>query len=276
MDAAGSVLVVDDDLSVNVAVTLALQSRYEVSSARTGSEAAELICRQHFDLILLDHLLPDCAGTELLGLVKRFFPSISVILMTGHGSEEVAMAALRNGARDYLQKPISLSDLLARVDAIFQVRQAGGERRREAYGRLVHPAFEGPAEQDEDATRSLLRAIHYIDANFAEPLTLDQVARIAGMSKFHFCRKFGAFTGCSFREFLMRRRITRAKELLGDRARSIGEIGHAVGFLDQAHFTRVFRRFENALPSKFRQLLAGRTASAPGPGPGPEKVTEVH
>lgn len=77
-------------------------------------------------------------------------------------------------------------------------------------------------------------------------------------------------TGLTFREYLARRRIARAKELLRDKGRTITDIFRDVGFKDMTHFGRVFKKLEGQLPSEFRRRPGGsdlpRRSAAPGPG----------
>ena len=96
-----------------------------------------------------------------------------------------------------------------------------------------------------------------MDAHLDSTLRLEAVARAAGMSKFHFCRRFRACTGLSFREYLTRRRIARAKDLLKSTGRSITDIFPDVGFKDMTHFGRVFKKLEGQLPSEFRRRAGG-------------------
>jgi CheY-like chemotaxis protein len=199
------ILVVDDDVGVCEAIAAALNRRYEVSCVHTGSAAIDAICSGPFDLVLLDHALPDYRGTDLLKLIKRFFPSTTVVLITGQGSEDVAIEALQGGARDYLRKPINLGALLARVESLLAIRRSGLERRSNEYVQLLEGARPGAPEEPTRA-RSIARAVRYIGTNLKTPLSLETVARVAGMSKFHFCRRFRAVTGCPFREFLARAR----------------------------------------------------------------------
>lgn len=258
MESIGQVLVVDDDSSLVESIVAALGPRYTVRSALNGSEAITAICEIQFDLVLLDHRLPDLLGTDLLRLIKRFFPSTTVVLVTGQGSETVAAEALRSGARDYLQKPFSLQDLLACVESVFSVRRNGVERRRESYSeaQTIGPIAPG-LDADTDRSRAILRAIEHLKANLRSPLPLDEVARLAGMSKFHFCRQFREIMGTSFRTFLVKERIARAKELLRDPTQPIGNVASAVGFRDATHFGRAFRKFEHVLPSEYRRQATG-------------------
>lgn len=254
------ILVIDDDVGVCEAITAALNRRCEVSCVHTGSAGIDAICSGPFDLVFLDYALPDFRGTDLLKLIKRFFPSMTVVLITGQGSEDVAIEALQGGARDYLRKPINLGELLARVDSLFAIRRGGQERRSNEYVQLLEGALPGAPEEPSRA-RSIARAVRYIRSNLKTPLSLEAVARVAGMSKFHFCRRFKAVMGCPFREFLARTRVARAKELLRDREYKVEDVAREVGFRDPAHFSRVFREVEHLLPSEYRRLLVASPGS---------------
>lgn len=261
MGSAGSILVVDDDAGVREALAAALASRYTVRTAATASAALDAITAQPYDLILLDHRLPDLAGTALLQIIKRFFPSTLVILMTGFGSEEVAIEALRGGARDYLRKPIDCRELYARVDALLAIRRAEPAPRHNPYVQAPEPTgsttLPTPDVQAPDRARTILKALRYVDAHLDAALSLGAVAQAAGMSKYHFCRRFKACTGLHFREYLVRRRIARAKELLKTTGQTITDIFPEVGFKDMSHFGRVFKKLEGQLPSEFRRGIRG-------------------
>jgi len=257
MGSAGTLLIVDDDPGVREALVTALSRTYQVRTAATASSALEALCIWSFDLVLLDYHLPDLPGTALLQVVKRFFPDTMIILITGVGSEEVAIQALRGGARDYLRKPIDVLDLHARIAGLLALRRVGTERRHHPFIRESDSsdplALQSLSPENGDRARSILRGIRYIDAHLDSALRLEEVARAAGMSKSHFCRRFKACIGLSFREYLARRRIARAKELLRDHGRNITEVFRDVGFKDMTHFGRVFRKLEGQLPSEFRR-----------------------
>jgi len=267
MGSAGTILVVDDDAGVREALAAALSACYTVETVATASAALDALCTYPVDLILLDHRLPDLAGTDVLKLIKRFFPSILVILITGFGSEEVAIEALRSGARDYLRKPIDCRKLYARVDALLAMRGAEPARRHNPYVQPPELAGSGavpaPAVQTPDRARTILKALRYVDAHLDTVLSLSVVARAAGMSKYHFCRRFKACTGLHFREYLVRRRIAKAKELLKTTGQTITDIFPEVGFKDMSHFGRVFKKLEGQLPSEFRRGIRGRLPRGP-------------
>jgi AraC family transcriptional regulator len=95
--------------------------------------------------------------------------------------------------------------------------------------------------------------IEYIEASLEQPIELEELAQIAGMSRFHFCRLFKAAIGVTPHQFVIRRRVERAKQLLGKSGLSIAEVAVACGFANQDHLTRYFKREMRVTPGVFRR-----------------------
>jgi AraC family transcriptional regulator len=104
----------------------------------------------------------------------------------------------------------------------------------------------------------LKRAVEYIDTHLSAKVSLLDLAAVAGLSRMHFASQFRVATGLRPHEFLLRRRIRRAEELLRDTETSIVEIALTVGFQTQAHFTTVFKRFVGCTPCRWRVMNHGR------------------
>ncbi|HUL35298.1 MAG TPA: sigma-54 dependent transcriptional regulator [Candidatus Eisenbacteria bacterium] len=112
----GSILVVDDESEIREGLELLLKTEgYDVSSAETGQGGLSRLCEQPFDLLLLDVSLPDRNGIEMLKEIRRQDPYIPIVLITAYGSIEMARAAFKSGAMDYITKPWSNDELLAQV-----------------------------------------------------------------------------------------------------------------------------------------------------------------
>src|ERR1700693_4557023 len=112
----GSILVVDDELEIREGLELLLASEgYGVSSAGTGESGLAKLEEHPFDLLLLDVSLPDRNGLDLLKEIHRRDPHLSIVLITAYGSIDMARAAFKNGALDYVTKPWSNDELLAQV-----------------------------------------------------------------------------------------------------------------------------------------------------------------
>lgn len=142
-------------------------------------------------------------------------------------------AALRSGAASRLAKQTLLSDVLAALVA----RHA-----------QVRP---GP-EPDGASRPEILRARDYLREHYAQAVSLDQLAALAGMSPFHFARCFRKVVGLAPHAYLLQRRIAEAKRLLAGGA-SIVQTAFACGFTDQSHLTNRFRAVLGVTPGQYRQ-----------------------
>jgi AraC-like DNA-binding protein len=103
----------------------------------------------------------------------------------------------------------------------------------------------------------LKRAVEYMTANLAEPISLADIASAAGLSRMHFAAQFRVATGLRPHEYLLRRRVERSQELLLRSRQSLVDIALDVGFKTQAHFTTVFARFVKETPNAWRQRNGG-------------------
>jgi AraC family transcriptional regulator len=99
----------------------------------------------------------------------------------------------------------------------------------------------------------LRRIFEYVEANLDVNVRLNMLAEEAGVSAFHFSRMFKHSTGSSPHQYLLRRRLDRAKVLLRESEMSLAELAAATGFADQSHFTKVFRHFIGVTPTEFRR-----------------------
>jgi AraC family transcriptional regulator len=104
------------------------------------------------------------------------------------------------------------------------------------------------------APNRLKRAHEFVWANLDRPVSLQQMAQAAGMSVFHFARGFKEATGSSPHRYLVEQRLLRARSLLHDAKRPVGDVARAVGYT-HSHFTALFTRHLGMAPSKFREVL---------------------
>jgi two-component system response regulator HydG len=118
------ILVVDDDAGLRFSVREALSTagRYEIIEAQDGLEAVEKARAERFDLVILDVDMPRLSGLEALKLVKEHDPSIQVIIMTAYANIDDAVSAVKEGAYNYLSKPISSADLLSMTERALKAR----------------------------------------------------------------------------------------------------------------------------------------------------------
>lgn len=125
------ILVVDDDKAFRVATrTLLEDEQYRVSCASNGEAALEGLKDESYDLILSDIVMGKMSGIELLKELKRCRPEIPVIMVTGFGSVETAVEAMRLGAVDYLTKPSNNNELLIKIRKALDVQKKERELQK--------------------------------------------------------------------------------------------------------------------------------------------------
>ena len=126
------VLVVDDEPALLRAVGAALRAReYDVATATTGQGAIDAVALDPPDLIVLDLGLPDIDGIQVCRRVREW-SDVPIVVLSAEGSEERKVLALDEGADDYVTKPFSTAELLARIRVALRHRQAGSGADDEA------------------------------------------------------------------------------------------------------------------------------------------------
>jgi len=132
------ILLVDDEKDFVEMLSLRLQEAGEkVFEAFSGRECLEALGKNPIDVVILDIRMPGMDGMETLKEIKRTFPLVEVIMLTGHGSAETAVEGMKLGAFDYLMKPADFDDLVTKVTGARRRKDEQEERIRKAEAKLL-------------------------------------------------------------------------------------------------------------------------------------------
>jgi DNA-binding response OmpR family regulator len=119
------ILVVDDEESLRLTMKLKLKAAgFDVDVAEDGEAAIEKLKAQKFDAVLLDINMPRMSGIEALGIIRQQFPQTETIMLTGFADFSTAIECLKNGARDYLVKPIDTTELITRLKSLLRSKSS--------------------------------------------------------------------------------------------------------------------------------------------------------
>jgi DNA-binding NtrC family response regulator len=124
------ILVIDDELSIRDALRLVISELgHHVDVAKNGGVAKELLSSGPYDLVFTDLRLPDASGIDLLALIKSDTPDTEVIVMTAHGSLDIAIEAIKIGAFYYIEKPFTPHQVTALIERTLQFEAIKRENR---------------------------------------------------------------------------------------------------------------------------------------------------
>ncbi|MDP3682822.1 MAG: sigma-54 dependent transcriptional regulator, partial [Ignavibacteria bacterium] len=124
------ILVVDDEKDINDSLSFILEKEgYLVEQAENGKVAYDKILSSYYDLVITDIEMPMMKGTELLEKISAITPQTSVIMITAYGSLETTIKALRNGAQDYILKPIEFDEILIKIKRLFDMKNLISENQ---------------------------------------------------------------------------------------------------------------------------------------------------
>lgn len=138
MTTAPRILIVDDEERFRLTLAKLLKLRdLDVTTLGSGPQALEALKQEQYDVIVLDVRMPGMDGIETLAEIKKLNPNIEVIILTGHASVDAAVDIMKLGGYDYLLKPCSVEELIDKVEAAFERKQAREQRGRGVDNRVT-------------------------------------------------------------------------------------------------------------------------------------------
>ena len=233
-----------------------------VATAHDGLEGKKSIEEYRPDIIFMDINMPEMDRISMIAAIKSQFPNLQICVLTGFRDFEYAREAIRLGVTRFLLKPSNMDELEEAISAMcanLKKKAITGEEETAS-----SENSEGQAAADEDKKESasssfiVKNALTYIEENYKQKLTLGEVAEKTYVSQWHLSKLLNRHTGQSFSDILNHTRIEHAKELLKDPSLRIGDISEQVGFLDLAHFSRVFKKQEGVSANEYRNQILGK------------------
>jgi len=235
---------------------------HQVREAIDKHQMAWIITHIKPNLICLDFDFPDLPDLQLLRQIRVTYSTIPMIMLTVQHSENLAVWAFRTGVRNYLVKPLSVACLLKEITPF--TTQFNPKLSKPRVNLMRHyqipPEFHfiSPAR----LSKRTLSAINYVEAHFHEKIAEKEIAALCGMSVFTFSRLFRAEHHMTFREFLIRHRITQAKKFLRNPQITITDVAQLSGFTDTSSFAKLFRRYIGMTPSSYQKKQAACSIAA--------------
>lgn len=245
------VVVVDDEPIIVKGLTqLVPWEKYGcrvVSTAGDGMEGMDVIREYQPDIIFSDIYMPKMNGLMMAAALKSEFEDAELTILTGYRDFELAQEAIKLGVTRFILKPSNMEELEEALQVMVQNLQRRGNTGEE----------EPEGRETKTAAGSFLvnKALEYMQKNYQRKVTLTDVAESIFVSQWHLSKLLNHHTGKSFSELMNQIRVEEAKKLLENPALRVGDVAEQVGFMDMAHFSRVFKKVAGISANEFRNRL---------------------
>lgn len=250
-----TILIVDDEPRTREGVCKTLKAwslgRHHIETASSGVEALAWLQENDANLLVTDIRMPELGGLDLVERISGMAHPPVVILISGHPEFDYAHKALQFGVVEYLLKPLDKIKLVQAVE--LALAREENMNRIQRMEKLVDSKLMGTAQQDKVYSVQVREAIRYLDEHLPESVSMSEMADHLHMNASYFSVLFKEQTGLTYSEYLTRRRVQLAKELLANTRLSIAEIAERVGYQTAKYFVKVFRALEAVSPGQFRQ-----------------------
>jgi signal transduction histidine kinase/DNA-binding response OmpR family regulator len=242
-------LIVEDNADVRNYLAELFEEEYLIELAIDGIEGEQKAKDLIPDLIISDIMMPGQSGYSLCRELKQHEKTnhIPILLLTAKATTQDRMDSWSRGADAYMTKPFEAAELKLRLRKLYEIRNT----LREKYKKMA-------LVNDSQALRKESVFLHdlnaYLDAHLQDrDFSIEGLAKALFMSRMQMHRKLKAMTGRSASNYVRVYKLYKARPLLPDTSRTIGDIAYEVGFEDPGYFTKAFQDEFGETPSKFRQ-----------------------
>ena len=231
-----TVLIIAADRQARSSLTRLLTERFNLITTTSGKEGLQrLIQIADINLVFLEHELPDTSGLSILRSIRKIHHELPVAFMTKNSSKKLVSAVVECGIAAYMVKPLMDEDI----------------------ERVVSKICANPHRQKSDVEC----AVDFIEEHLTENITVKDIAADCRVGYRQIARKFKESLGCTIHEYIRRRRVEKAKELLLEKHMLMYEIADSVGFSSSKTFCTAFKSLTNLTPRKFQSVMAQTTVS---------------
>lgn len=240
-------LIIDDEAPVRKAIlALGRWSAYHIETpltATNGREALKTMWEVRPDIVFVDMQMPVMNGIEFLKQASLDFPKSKYIVISGFDTFQYAQSALKNGAIDYLLKPVIADDLDGAIRKA--VTLLNGDRG------ISEPAAESSTTVSIDEVIEIIKS--YVDKNYCAEIKIAMFADKYFFSKEYLSKAFKRKYDYGIYEYALKLRMERAVELLADDTITIKDISDRLGYSNNNYFSKAFKTYYDISPSEYRE-----------------------
>jgi two-component system, response regulator YesN len=242
-----NILVVEDEVLLGQSLARHIEELNDgfkvTAQAQNGEEALEYLHSQNIHLVISDIRMPVMDGLALAKIIHEQFPHILTVLLTGYADFAYAREAIKQGVFDYLLKPVATEDL---ENTLMHARL-----QLQKYCELQEESSLSGKGAEEIVEYTVL----YMREHYMDEIDISSFAASMGFTPAYLTKIFSKYKGNTPLKYLTVLRIREAQRLLADTNLPIREVGVKVGYPDQFHFSKTFRKITGRNPSAYRKEI---------------------
>jgi len=250
-----NIVIVDDEPTTRQGLQRTLErwsnGEFTIHTAESGADVLRIAEKTRIHILLTDIRMPEMNGLQLLKTIKEKGMSPVVIVISAYSEFEYAQEALRLGVVNYLLKPVGKKKLIEAVEEAVQVLEK--QLRVGMIEKVVDEKIVDANTKIDSAKDTIRESIAYIDQHLKDELTLKDLASHVHLNPSYFSVLFKEQVNLTFSEYVTRRRIQRAKELMISTNLPVNEIAEEVGYKTAKYFIKLFKDNEGVTPSVYRR-----------------------
>lgn len=245
-----SILIIEDNTDLLYYLNDKLGETYEIFTADDGSKGLNEAFERVPDLVISDVVLPGISGKKIAESLKTDIRTshIPIILLTAQSNVDQQIDGIRSMADVYITKPFNLDYLLATINNLIKNRLILKEHFISDIDLAKMPVSK---RLDKKFLNDFAGIVEQNLGN--ENFNVDDICKLIGISRVKLYRKVKALLGCSIADYILNRRLKKAKYLLINESYSISEITYMVGFSSPNYFSTVFKAKYECTPSEFKR-----------------------
>lgn len=247
-------LIIEDNQEIRAFIRASISSGWESVETSDGEEGIQKALAILPDLIISDVMMPRKDGFAVVDTLKNqeLTAHIPIVLLTARSGGESKIKGLRSGADDYLTKPFSTEELLARMDNLVETRRHLREYyRKQAAILSVSEAVEKQGVMAAPDQAFLRRLVLLLENRLSDDkLSVEDIAAELNINRTQLHRKIKAITDQNTSDFVRDYRLDRAMTMLKNREGMVQEVAARVGFANEKYFSRAFKEKFNRSPSQ--------------------------
>ncbi len=250
-----TILIVDDEPMTRLGLKKTIETwangKYETMCVESAVEAMEVIKRQKIHVLITDIRMPEISGLHLLETLRKNGYNPVVIILSGYSEFGYAQQAIELGVINYLLKPVNKRKLIEAVEKALEIQE--NQKRVELIEKVVDTKLLNVRNENIDQISPVKQVLHFIEENLGGQLSLSIAANHVHLNPCYLSAVFKEQTNVTFSEYVTRRRIENAKNLLVSTNCTVDEIAHKVGYQTGKYFIKLFKDYEGVTPSQFRK-----------------------